>query len=138
LERQGVLPMLDRGTDIGGPDANDNGVRDDIDVYIAALPITDAQKRAALQTARNEQAALLADPTDKQAVVSLSKQSIAATKCMADVFQGAATDWSDELSLRIESITANTPERAKRYMQFMAALSGTSVSYPSGDTCEDQ
>lgn len=139
LEQQGVLPRLDRGTDIRGPDANDDGVRDDIEAYIAALPITTAQNRAAMQTARNQQAKLLVDPTNtnKNAVVSLSEQSIAATKCMADVFEGAATDWSDVLSLKIEAITANTPERAKRYMQYMAALSGTSVSYPRGNTCEE-
>jgi hypothetical protein len=137
LEQQGVLPALDRGTDIRGPDSNNDGVRDDIDAYIAALSITDTQRKAAMQRARNQQAKLLVDPTDRQAVISLSKQSIAATKCMADVFEGALADGSDELAFKIEAITANTPERAKRHINYMAALSGTSVSYPSGDTCEE-
>ncbi len=31
LERAGVLPALNRSTDIAGPDADNNGIRDDID-----------------------------------------------------------------------------------------------------------
>jgi hypothetical protein len=50
LENSGVIPKLDRSSDIKGPDQNLNGVRDDIDAWIAALPITDKQKRAARQS----------------------------------------------------------------------------------------
>jgi hypothetical protein len=45
LEDSGQLPKLDRSSDIRGPDADNNGIRDDIDAWIAAQPITDAQKR---------------------------------------------------------------------------------------------
>lgn len=136
LEQQGVLPTLDRGTDIRGPDANANGVRDDVEAYIAGLSLTDAQRKAALQTARNQQAKLLVDPTDPEAVAALSRQSIAATKCMGDVFEPERRR-SYEFSERIEALVANTPERAKRYLRYMTALSGTSVAYPVGPTCED-
>lgn len=37
LEQQGVLPTLDRSTDVRGPDLNNNGVRDDIDAFVSAL-----------------------------------------------------------------------------------------------------
>jgi hypothetical protein len=131
LEHLGELPTLDRGTDIAGPDENHNGVRDDIDAYIAALPITDLQKKAVVQRAREQQVELLLDPTDKQAVAASSNRSMAASNCMWDRFNN-----SDNLSTRIEAITANTPERARRYMRFMAALNGTSVRAPDGDTCE--
>ena len=131
LEREGVLPNLDRGTDIAGPDVDHNGVRDDIDAYIAALPITDLQKRAAQQRAREQQSELLLDPTDREAVIASSQKSMAAAHCMWIRFNR-----SDDLSMRIEAITANTPERAKRYLHFMAALNGISVRGPTGDTCE--
>jgi hypothetical protein len=136
LEQQGVLPTLDRGTDIRGPDVNDNGVRDDIEAYIAALPITDPQKRAAMQTARVQQRSLLMDLSDKAAVRALSDASMAATACIGDRFEPDPGP-SYEISLKIEAITANTPERARRYMRYMAALSGTSTAYPEGNSCED-
>ncbi len=136
LEQQGVLPTLDRGTDIRGPDANSNGVRDDIDAYIAALPITDPQKKAAMQTARVQQRSLLMDLDDKAAVKALGDASMAATACIGDAFEPDRRQ-SYEVARRIEAITANTPERARRYIQYMAALSGTSTTYPEGNTCEE-
>ena len=39
LEKAGELPTLDRSTSIAGSDADRNGFRDDIDAYIAALPV---------------------------------------------------------------------------------------------------
>jgi hypothetical protein len=136
LERQGVLPALNRSSDIRGPDANDNGVRDDIEIYIAALPLSEPQKRAAMQTARVQQRTLLTDPGDKAAIKALGDASMAATSCIGDRFEPERRR-SYEISRRIEAITANTPERAKRYMDYMAALSGTSTAYPEGNTCED-
>lgn len=35
LEASGDLPRLDRGTQIAGPDRDSNGIRDDVDDYIA-------------------------------------------------------------------------------------------------------
>lgn len=134
LEAQGVLPLLDRSSDIGGPDANRNGVRDDIEAQIDRMTLTDAQKKAALQRARNQQDKLLVDVTDKAAVQSLSEHSMAATKCIGDAFEPERKR-SYELSRKIEAMTANTPERAAQYMRYMAALSGTSVAYPDGNTC---
>jgi hypothetical protein len=130
LEREGVLLILDRGTDIAGLDVNNNGVRDDIDVYIAALPITDIQKKVVMQRARVQQAKLLLDPTNKQAIKASSEQSMAAAHCMGIRFD------DDNLSARVEAITANTPERGKRYLRYMAALNGTSVWGATGNTCE--
>lgn len=90
-----------------------------------------------MQTARNEQAMLLADSTDASTVAMLIRQSAAATKCMRDVSKEAPWGWANEIDLKIEAITANTPERVRRYIQFSAALAGTSVRYPSGNTCEE-
>ncbi len=56
LEDSGKIPKLDRSNDLLGPDANSNGVRDDIDAWIAAQPITEVQKKAAQQMAKVQQA----------------------------------------------------------------------------------
>ncbi len=37
LEDSGVIPKLDRSSDIKGPDQNLNGVRDDIDAWISLV-----------------------------------------------------------------------------------------------------
>ena len=42
------------------------------------------------------------------------------------------------ITFKIEAITANTPERADRYMAYMRALHGTTTTYPEGKVCEDE
>ena len=134
--QQGKVPELDRSPDVRGRDANGNGVRDDIDAYIAALSLTDAQWKAAQQTARVQQRSLLVNVNDKAAVAELGRASMAATACLADSFDPERR-LSYDIGLKIEAITANTPERAARYMKYMAALSGTSTAFPTEGYCED-
>jgi hypothetical protein len=132
LESSGALPALDRSSSIAGPDVNNNGVRDDIEAYITHLPLTPAQQRAALQKAKTLQMTLTVDLTDKVALQIVGDAGMASTKCLSKNFGSSFT----ELSSRIESMTANTSERAKRYMEYNAARSGSSTVRPNGDTCE--
>lgn len=134
-EQHGVLPVLDRSSDIRGPDLDNNGVRDDIDKFIAALPLIDAQRRAAVQTARVQQRKLLADLSDKAALQVLSDASMAATACFGDTFEPDRRQ-SYKLAAKIEAITRNTPERAGRAIKYMAAVSGSMTDYPEGNPCE--
>ena len=135
LERSGALPALDRSTSITGPDANNNGVRDDIEAYIAGLPLSDAQKRAALQDARATQAALVVDLADKAALQKVGDGLMASTNCLGDLFV-SDIKYASELSGKIEAMTANTKERARRYIQYNSARSGSVTSMPEGDSCE--
>ena len=135
LERSGALPALDRSTSITGPDANNNGVRDDIEAYIAGLPLSDAQKRAAIQAAKALQRTLTADLQDKVALQKVGDGLMASTKCLGDRFAPDISSKS-ELSGKIEAMTANTKERARRYNQYNSARSGSVTSMPDGDTCE--
>ena len=135
LEDSGKLPKLDRSTSIAGPDTNNNGIRDDIDAWIAALPITDVQKKAAQQTARVRQSELLVDLTNNTEHDRLGVLASRSTKCLRLVFMPDYQKGYD-LSSQIEAITANTKERAKQYLAFNRAVSGSVVSSVSGDTCE--
>ena len=135
LERSGALPALDRSTSITGPDANNNGVRDDIEAYIAGLPLSDAQKRAALQKAKALQNTLTADVQDKVALQKVGDTLMASTNCLGDVFGSDRQDWP-ELAEKIEAMTANTKERARRYIKYNSARSGSVTRMPQGDTCE--
>jgi hypothetical protein len=146
LEQQGVLPALDRSTDVAGPDANGNGIRDDIDAYIAALPVSEPVKKAARQAARVQQKSLLIDLSQRPALLALSDASMASTACMSETVEAGlpleqhykVRRDGHAIALKIEAITANTPERAERYMAYMGALHGTTTTYPTGKVCDDE
>jgi hypothetical protein len=134
LERSGAYPALDRSTDIVGPDVNKNGVRDDIEAWINSLNVSDGQRKALLQDARATQRALVVDLKDQAALQRVGESFGASMKCGAEKFASFA-DFST-LAGRIEAMTANTKERAMRYIEFNAARSGSSTKRPSGNTCE--
>lgn len=135
LEASGQQPKPDRSPDIKGPDTDNNGIRDDIDAWIAAQPITDPQKNAAQQMARVQQAKLVADLNDKSALQTLGERTAAAVVCMSDVFAPERQAGRD-LGNQIEAITANTKERAKKYISYNRARSGSTGRLPNGNTCE--
>ena len=147
LEKKGLLPNLDRSTDIAGPDTDRNGIRDDLDTFIAALPISEQAKNATRQVARVQQQSLLIDLKNRNALLALSDASMAATACMSRTFKAGlpmeqkskARKDGFAIALKIEAITANTPERAARYLGYMRALHGTTTRYPSAEqkVCDD-
>ena len=131
LEKSGAAPALDRSSDIKGPDVNANGVRDDIEAYINALPLTPKQINAAMQKAKANQLALTVELVDKSALQQVGDTTAAASNCLGDeVVEFYA------LSRKIEAMTANTRERTKRYLAYNAARSGSTTKLPNGDTCE--
>jgi hypothetical protein len=134
LERSGAYPTLDRSADIAGPDANNNGVRDDIEAWIGSQPLNDAQKKALMQDARATQRTLLVDLTDKAALQKAGEGFGASFNCGMTQF----AEYSDfsKLAGKIEAMTANTRQRAERYMKYNAARSGSSTTSPNGNTCE--
>ncbi|HSX93821.1 MAG TPA: hypothetical protein VLG41_12905 [Hydrogenophaga sp.] len=146
LEKAGELPALDRSTDIAGPDIDRNGIRDDVDAYIAALPVSDAVKKAARQRARVQQRIAVINLNDRAALMALADASMAATACMSEsaemglplALQSQAGKDGFAITLKLQAITANTPERAERYLAYMGALHGTTTTYPTGKVCEDE
>jgi hypothetical protein len=135
LEKDGQLPKLDRSSDLRGPDLDNNGIRDDIDDWIAAQPITDIQKKATQQMAKVQQAKLLVDLNDQSALQALGEKTAAAVVCMSDSFAPERQAGRD-LGNQIEAITANTKERAKQYIAYNRARSGSVTELPSGNSCD--
>jgi len=134
LERKGGYPTLDRSTDIAGPDANKNGVRDDIEAWINTLDVTELQRKALMQKAKSLQQTLLVDLHDKDAVQRVGEELMASTNCGGDRFT-PYVEFS-RLNGKIEAMTANTRQRAERYMQYNKASSGSVTTLPNHDTCE--
>ena len=65
LEARGELPVLDRTDTIAGIDANQNGVRDDIEAFINSLPDTPVQKKRLYNLQRALNNSMLVDLNDK-------------------------------------------------------------------------
>jgi len=135
LESSGALPALDRSSSIAGPDANNNGVRDDIEAYVATLPITPVQKAAVMQDARAQQLTLTVDLTDVAALDRVGALQARSTNCVVDSFIPNDEDGYNLLR-KMEAITANTRERAQQYLAYNRASSGSVTRLPSGNTCD--
>ncbi len=136
LENSGEIPTLDRSSDIKGSDTDDNGIRDDIDTYIESMPITDEQKKAVIQLARSMQDSLLVDTKNDVALQNDDVKSIRAIQCLDIKFDDIPME--RKILISIESKTANTKERAMKYIQYNNALSGSaSQILTAGDTCDE-
>lgn len=137
LESAGVIPKLDRGSDIVGPDANKNGVRDDIEEYIDKNYPSVKEHAAAMQFAKAMQETLLVETSNLVSVKQTSQKISKAIHCISSTFDGGSDSTrSAQATLQIEAITTNTKERLKAYLRFNKALDGTVSTRPKGDTCE--
>lgn len=137
LEQTGAIPDLDRSPELAGRDSDGDGVRDDVEVYIETRYEPGPPQSAAGQFARTVQQAVEINPADAAAVKALSVESARAVKCIFASFAADGTGPApSQVVSDLEAITANTRERLEAYLAFNRALDGTSISRPSGDTCE--
>ena len=123
---------LDRSNSIAGPDINGNGVRDDIDAYIATLPDTAAQKSALKQQSSVLSKAMTVDLTNQTALLDVSRQIGAAAACNHSKYDPST---ASKKSAEMEKLTVNTKQRFDAYVKFSKALSGTTFVLPQGDGC---
>lgn len=132
-EKTGAIPVLDRTTSLLGTDADGNGVRDDIDAYINALPDTMAQKKALKQNSAALSASLVVNLTNQAAVDVVDQLMMDASSCRYSVY---GVDAARKYSKDIEKYTINTKERFAAYMKYNQASSGRMLSFSSaGSNC---
>jgi hypothetical protein len=137
LEASGVLPILDRSASLAGMDSDGDGVRDDVETYIASLPDTPAQKFALRQNSRAIRSAMLMGiaNVDSMELRTTSTTLGNAVHCLWTTYgQGMANAKLND----IRKVTVNTPERFSAYMQYNNKVSGFATRLPKGDTCESQ
>jgi hypothetical protein len=96
--------------------------------------VTETQRKALMQKAKSLQQTLLVDLTDKDAVQHVGEGLMASTNCGGDQF--TPYEKFSVLRGKIEAMTANTRQRAERYMQYNKASSGSVTTLPNYDTCE--
>ncbi|OWQ90274.1 hypothetical protein CDN99_12935 [Roseateles aquatilis] len=136
LEDSGAIPKLERGPTIGGVDADGNGVRDDVDAWIASRYPAGVQRAAAVQAARALQASLLVNPQDLPAAKEASRRITYAANCVFTRFPAGGAIEPSRVMRELEGVTTNTKPRLLAYLAYNKALDGTSAALPEGDTCE--
>jgi len=134
LEKKGEYPILDRSRDLRGPDADANGIRDDVFAYLRTLSATAAQRPAMEQLARSMQATMLIDTSDDAAVQTTIAGMARAVDCLGTRFPDITQRGA--MLTAIEKVTANTRERSMQYIKFSQALSGSVLTLPSQGTCD--
>lgn len=127
--------LLDRSSSIAGPDLDSDGVRDDINRWINKQSFNEKQKEAVTKMARTMQEMLLVDSADKEAARAAAERDSAAMDCVRVAFE-LKSPVPRQLAFQIEAMTANTRERAQRYIQYNAALNGMAFDMPSKPTCD--
>ena len=131
-EATGAVPKLNHDNTVLGPDVNGNGIRDDIDLYIAAQPDTPAQKAALSQLAVALQASMAVDTTNRNALLAVSTKIGKGMDCLYGVYNDTmAGPRSDD----IEKITVDTMTRLHAYEKYNTAMSGSVLSDQPGTGC---
>lgn len=137
LENSGAIPKLERTDSVAGIDANANGVRDDVEAYIATHYSNPAQRAAVLQFAAVTQAAMVVDKADLAAAKAISVRVDRAINCLYSKFEvSSGAKHPAAVGQEIESISTNTKKRLLAYLAFSKALDGTVGTSSEGDTCE--
>lgn len=134
LEISGKLPTLDRSASIVGPDTNANGVRDDVDAYIAAQGYTAPQLKAAQQSAKAQADIFLVDISNQGTLRSSDLSLQKSIKCLYLRFSDPIQ--AHTVGKNIEKITVNTKVRVEAYIKYQIAMNGKVLASPQGDTCE--
>ncbi|MHB1677529.1 MAG: hypothetical protein ACYCSS_08320 [Sulfuriferula sp.] len=133
-ESSGAVPKLNHDNTVLGPDVNGNGIRDDVDLYIAAQPDTPAQKAALSQMAVALQASMAVDTTNRNALLAVSTKMMNGVACLFSVYNDMV---GGQKSDDIEKITVDTMTRLHAYEKFNTAESGTIDTAPTGSGCDD-
>lgn len=132
MDNSGGYPQLNHDETVAGPDANRNGVRDDLDAYIDSLPDTPAQKAALRQTVAALTRSMTADHQNEASTEEVSRSIANATTCLFERYgPGIASDKSNEM----EKFTVNTKNRFRAYAAANAAASGHVIPLPRDSGC---
>ncbi|WP_047552624.1 hypothetical protein [Methylotenera sp. G11] len=122
---------------IRGADLNNNGIRDDIDAYIAKQSYSTAQLAAVTRHARWIQSAVIFTPGSREDARIIALEDGKAIDCIYEKFQSPdSPDNAAAVAIKIESLTVNTPARKKSYQKFNELISGMAFQLQQGNTCE--
>lgn len=117
---------------LAGIDSNGNGVRDDVERYIAINHQDSAKVRAALMQFATVAQLELIDSTDKQKSIQHANESGRAIDCMVDI--AGSVQKAENLYKDLQLVILNTDARNKAYFAYDDQLGGEVFS-DSASTC---
>ncbi|KDM92305.1 hypothetical protein [Photobacterium galatheae] len=132
----GRIPNLESTDSIQGIDADENGIRDDVEIYIDSQYIESEKNEAARQYARTLQMALLTDTSDVAAVKKISVEETLAISCIYSKFKDQEGEKPAVVVQQITSVTTNTKSRLLKDLALSKAMNGMVFTLPEGDSCE--
>ncbi|WP_052238196.1 hypothetical protein [Vibrio sinaloensis] len=138
---QNFEPVLNRDDTLKGVDADENGIRDDIDEFINTLVIPENERGYYQQSARHLQTVFEYDysagtEVDTEVAELHSEKLLPIIHCLEQL----GLDWDDAVSTKdiVHALTLNTKLRSQHYASYNKVLDGTGVEFsePTGDDCE--
>lgn len=124
----------DSSDDLLGPDANANGIRDDIEAWIDKKYLPDEQRDAAYKLARAYQKTLAIDLEDKHAAIEQGNILYSALVCAHNKFEGLNIGYS--IPSKIESKTFNTRARNSHYLKLEDHFDTTTWEILHNNACQ--
>ncbi|WP_434776973.1 hypothetical protein [Neisseria sp. Ec49-e6-T10] len=116
LKDSGDIIKMAHANDLIGADQNKNGIRDDVDQYIAHLDISKPQQQAVKQSARALGAILKEDLNNQQTIHRIKQELSQATQNMSVEFM--QTTVAQQVFSSLEQQVLNTPKRQEKYQQY--------------------
>ena len=135
VERRSGQLQLNIDHNLMGTDADLNGVRDDIDLYIAQNFKQIAQQRAVTQYAVQLQKSLLVDKQNLAQVKNISFEKSRAIGCIYEQFPVDGLPKARTVVKDISAITMNTKIRFKAHLAFSQALDGAVMTLVNNNLC---
>lgn len=122
-------PVINNAT-LAGVDSNQNGVRDDVERFIAErYGHNQIAMKGAMESARGHQMILLANMESRDSAQAALRSSISAGVCAARVFTASGLNATEELNQTF-SRTYDTPER----LSYKASISAIAGVFPQSVT----
>lgn len=137
IKQSGYLPKLNRDRDIEGPDVNQNGIRDDIDLYIEKNFINMEQRQAVKQLAMVLQESLLLDTSQQYPLRKIAFEKSRAIGCIYERFSQDTLYKPSNVVQHVITVTTNTKQRFKAYLAFSKAMDGKSITLPNENLCNE-
>tara|TARA_Y100001956_G_scaffold70346_1_gene74285 strand:+ start:14113 stop:14691 length:579 start_codon:yes stop_codon:yes gene_type:complete len=138
---QNFEPVLNRDDTLKGVDADENGIRDDIDEFINALVIPENERGFYQQSARYLQTVFDYDYSggteiDTEIAHAHAMKFEPVIHCMVQL--NLVWDDASDSQDMVFALTLNTELRSQHYAYYSKALDGTAfeITEPTGDDCE--
>lgn len=132
IENNSNTPKLDHSSTLKGIDKNNNGIRDDIDLYLIDKKLSNTQLKTTQQYARVLQEMITVNLNNQSAIDKIETKATNTTQCLFDNLDMNAIPLITEL----EMLTANTKQRLQAYLLYNKKQNGTVVRLLDYNTCE--